>query len=341
MNKSLVSIIIPVYNSEVFLDHCLSSVVAQSYRDIEVIISDDGSTDCSLSICRKWAQKDKRLKVISKINEGVSSARNLAMSVAKGDYFVFLDSDDYIGPNYIELLVNSAKEHQTDIVFSAIRIFDKNHSVVSTAYTSDVIPIDVAVSGCFASCNSWINSVWGKLFSRNAITVNGKLVEFDTSLLIGEDYYWLMQVLMSGNASKVGCVAEPQYNYRRFSSYSLTNFRSDKYLERKKSLILADSMVGDVCGSEWFLKYSCKKLVSDYSNALVVLRAFYTKSELKQFKSACHDFVCNSSCLGNVGNKTRLKFRLVNLVIWLPFVRHILQKGIIRIEKERNKRLFL
>ena len=340
MNDS-VSIIIPVYNASLYIDDCILSAVRQSYNEIEIILVDDGSTDDSLEKCRQWEQKDERVKVISKENEGVSSARNLAMSVAKGYYFVFLDSDDYIGPNYIELLVNSANEHQTDIVFSAIRIFDKNHSVVSTAYTSDVIPIDVAVSGCFASCNSWINSVWGKLFSRDAITVNGKLVKFDTSLLIGEDYYWLMQVLMSGNASKVGCVAEPQYNYRRFSSYSLTNFRSDKYLERKKSLILADSMVGGVCGSEWFLKYSCKKLVSDYSNALVVLRAFYTKSELKQFKSACQDLVYKSFCLKKVGNKSKLKLCIANLVTVLPFIGSVMQKVIIWTEKKRQERLFL
>lgn len=96
MNKPLISVIVPVYNVEKFLSRCLNSILAQTYNNLEVILVDDGSTDNSGKICDDYALKDKRIRVIHKQNGGVSSARNMALSVAKGEYIGFVDSDDYI-----------------------------------------------------------------------------------------------------------------------------------------------------------------------------------------------------------------------------------------------------
>ena len=92
------SIIVPVYNTEQFLDKCVSSILAQTYNDFELILVDDGSPDNCSQICDKYAQSDSRIKVIHKKNSGVSSARNLGISVARGTYIWFVDSDDYIEP---------------------------------------------------------------------------------------------------------------------------------------------------------------------------------------------------------------------------------------------------
>lgn len=106
----MVSIVVPVYNSELYLDECLHSIAVQSYREIEVICVDDGSKDCSYLICQEWARKDPRFHILSQPNQGVSSARNLALSHTIGEYICFVDSDDTIAPDHIENLVNMTDE---------------------------------------------------------------------------------------------------------------------------------------------------------------------------------------------------------------------------------------
>lgn len=115
VNDVLVSVIIPVYNVEKYIDKCINSVLNQSYRNIEIILIDDGSTDSSGEICEEYAQKDNRIIVIHKQNEGVSTARNTGMSIAKGDYICFSDADDYLMPDYVEYLLNIALLHKVDI----------------------------------------------------------------------------------------------------------------------------------------------------------------------------------------------------------------------------------
>ena len=92
----LISVIVPVYNVEEYLDRCIESIVNQTYKNLEILLIDDGSTDNSYNICDKWAKKDNRIKVVHKENGGVSSARNVGLDVATGDYIGFVDSDDYI-----------------------------------------------------------------------------------------------------------------------------------------------------------------------------------------------------------------------------------------------------
>ena len=100
----LISVIIPVYNAEKFLKSCLDSVVNQTYKNLEIILVDDGSKDNSLEICKQYEKKDKRIKLICKKNGGAASARNLALTIAKGDYITFVDSDDFINLEMYEYL---------------------------------------------------------------------------------------------------------------------------------------------------------------------------------------------------------------------------------------------
>ena len=101
----LVSVIIPIYNVELYLDRCIKSVVDQSYENIEIILVDDGSTDLCPQICDDWAEKDKKIRVIHKENGGLSDARNIGIETAQGAYLGFVDSDDVIDPDLIELLL--------------------------------------------------------------------------------------------------------------------------------------------------------------------------------------------------------------------------------------------
>lgn len=116
MNE-LISVIIPVYNAAAYLDNCLESVLGQTYRNTEIVLINDGSTDGSGEICENWAQRDARIRVYHKENGGASSARNAGLQEAKGDYIYFLDSDDRIVPTLLEKLYLSAKKNDAELVF--------------------------------------------------------------------------------------------------------------------------------------------------------------------------------------------------------------------------------
>lgn len=116
MNRSeLISIIVPVYKVEKYLDKCVESIVEQTYKNLEIILVDDGSPDNCPAMCDEWAKKDSRIKVIHKKNGGLSSARNAGLDGCTGDYIYFLDSDDYIADNCIEMLFNAIVSDGSDM----------------------------------------------------------------------------------------------------------------------------------------------------------------------------------------------------------------------------------
>lgn len=122
----LVSVIVPVYNVESYVAKCIESIVNQTFKDLEIILIDDGSTDSSGSICDSFAEKDKRIKVIHKENGGLSSARNAGLDIAVGDYIVFVDSDDYINLKMIETLYSVCIENVADLAICNYIHVDEN-----------------------------------------------------------------------------------------------------------------------------------------------------------------------------------------------------------------------
>lgn len=114
--SALISVVVPVYNAEKYLDKCIQSIINQKYSNLEIILVDDGSKDNSLELCKKYAESDKRIKVIHKENEGVSTARNSGIEVASGDFIAFIDSDDYIDENMYFNMMQKASEYDCDVV---------------------------------------------------------------------------------------------------------------------------------------------------------------------------------------------------------------------------------
>ena len=113
-----ISVLVPVYNVEKYLDRCIKSIIEQSFVDIEIVLVDDGSQDGSLGVCERWAEKDDRIKVIHKESGGVSSARNVCLAAASGRYFCFVDSDDEIVPDALQILYDLLIENDCDMVFA-------------------------------------------------------------------------------------------------------------------------------------------------------------------------------------------------------------------------------
>ena len=132
-----VSVIVPVYNMEKYLEECLDSIISQTLQDIEIICINDGSTDNSLTILQKYAQKDFRITIIDKQNEGVSAARNKAIQTARGKYIQFLDSDDCIIPNTCETLYNQCEQNDLDMLcFGGYNFIDNKDNEQDTPYYS-------------------------------------------------------------------------------------------------------------------------------------------------------------------------------------------------------------
>ena len=113
----MISVIIPVHNVEKYLSRCLDSVLANTYKDLEIILVENGSTDNSLKICRKFEKRYNNIKVIISTTTGLSHARNIGIDYASGDYIAFLDSDDYVSPNCYETLMNLSKRTGSDFTF--------------------------------------------------------------------------------------------------------------------------------------------------------------------------------------------------------------------------------
>lgn len=144
INKGIkpLSIIVPVYNVKDYVAKCLDSILAQTYKDFELLVIDDGSTDGSGKICDNYGEKDSRVRVIHQKNAGLGGARNTGIGLALGEYLLFVDSDDYIEPNTAEVLLNTAKLNSADMVLFSFRSVDENGSemaVFSESLTANTV----------------------------------------------------------------------------------------------------------------------------------------------------------------------------------------------------------
>ena len=159
----MISVIVPVYNVSPFLGKCLDSLLAQSFKDLEILIIDDGSTDDSGDICDKYAEEDKRITVFHTDNKGLSAARNLGLDKSKGDYIAFVDSDDWIEPEIFDVLLRNAEETGADIVECCV--CEENTDTVSvtnwqTGSFSGKEAVHELIQGRLGEC------VWDKLYKR-------------------------------------------------------------------------------------------------------------------------------------------------------------------------------
>lgn len=175
MENPLISIIVPVYNVEKYLERCVDSVVGQTYKNIEIFLVDDGSTDNSGEMCDCFEKNDSRIKVLHKKNGGLSDARNAALDIFSGEYVTFIDSDDYVSPQYIEILYNALKNTDSDISIAGhIRGNDTNYNFKENKQC--VNTIKMTNEECL---NNWhdkyINvetTAWGKLYKSGLFRDN-------------------------------------------------------------------------------------------------------------------------------------------------------------------------
>ena len=207
MRKALISVVVPVYKVEKYLADCVDSILGQTYKNIEVILVDDGSPDNSGIMCDEYKTKDKRIRVIHKSNGGLSSARNCGLENSKGNFICFIDSDDYLEPNYLEELKNNMDYYDSDISVCNF-IYHKNDTTSITNFET--------LSFCSEGKDKFNNlynaysgltvTAWNKLYKRkvfdNVRYPEGKIFE---------DSFIVCNLL--DNAKKVSYILKPLYNY--------------------------------------------------------------------------------------------------------------------------------
>lgn len=228
----MISIIIPVYKAETFFDECVSSILAQSYEDFELILVDDGSPDKCPELCDKWAATDSRIKVIHKSNGGVSSARNSGLEIASGDYICFVDSDDTLPENGLHILMKSIEQRNVEVVFGAFqfqygdRLLPHASRLPEGKYQfKDVLKnfIDDGTLSGFL-----LGSTCAALYKREIILKNH--LRFVEGLKNNEDGLFNFELALLANSFAV--VNTPVYNYRQDNAPSKPNRMNENFGEK-------------------------------------------------------------------------------------------------------------
>lgn len=164
--NGLISVIVPVYNVKSYLEMCVDSIISQSYPNIEIILVDDGSTDGSGELCEQLSNRDRRIKVIHKLNGGLSDARNVGIDHAAGEWICFIDSDDFVSENYIEKLVKAAAENGADIaICDPVHVFKKQDAVFCEDNQTKVFTNTEAIIEMWYQ-RTFLFSAWAKIYRR-------------------------------------------------------------------------------------------------------------------------------------------------------------------------------
>ncbi len=255
----MISIIVPVYRVEEYLNKCIDSIANQTYKDLEIILVDDGSDDNCPQICDKWAEKDNRIKVMHKKNGGLVSARQAGFRVSTGDYVGFVDGDDWIEPDMYEKIADALKKTDADIAMSEFffsysdkeqqsegclsREFYNREQLLSEVFPTMLFNGKYYRFGIYPNC-------WSKVIKRDLLEKN--LLSVDTRIRLGEDIAFIYPCIM--DADSICHIDKALYHYR-INSESMTQ----KY----------DPLLPDI----YFLPYQaladkCKKAGVDLSDQL-------------------------------------------------------------------------
>lgn len=211
MVDGLVTVVVPIYKTEKYLDRCITSIVNQTYSNLEILLIDDGSPDRCPTMCDEWAERESRVRVIHKENAGLGMARNSGIDNASGEFICFLDSDDYFDLRLIEKAYKLAKENSADLVTFGFTYVDENGMVIGTGIPKHSME---GVSSCT------------RLFSLQML--KNKHIRYPSEReLISEDFY--AKLLWEIHVKNPICLPEPLYYYcRNYHSLSRV-FRADKY----------------------------------------------------------------------------------------------------------------
>lgn len=227
-----VSVIVPVYNTGAHLKKCLESVMAQTFSDYELLVIDDGSTDGSGTLCDLLAECDARIRVVHQQNQGRAAVRNNGVDMAKGEYILFVDSDDFIEPEMLSQLMSGARRENADIVMCRYRTMDPNFNVLSVmGVNSQVVLSNLDATTKIVEDKEIRSYLWNKLIRR--------MLFFGTRFPLNRNYEDMaIAYRLMAKANRVACIPYVGYNYVRHpESITKTPRHTTKWIENQVDVI--------------------------------------------------------------------------------------------------------
>ncbi|EOP17074.1 MULTISPECIES: glycosyltransferase [Bacillus cereus group] len=227
-----VSVIIPVYNAEKYITQCIESLLSQTLQECEFIFVNDGSKDTSRQILERYQKLDNRIKLVNQKNQGVSIARNKGLQIAIGEYIGFVDADDYIEPDMYEILYNSAKQSNCDVVISNFKWEIEGHKII-TKYS---FPVDIVLQTDYIEQDLLpyflkednLNTVCNKIYRNDLIKEES--VKFPEKVVLGEDGMFNIQFF--SNATSAKYIDYTGYHYREVVGSATKNISEKDYFKR-------------------------------------------------------------------------------------------------------------
>lgn len=288
--KPIISVIVPVYNSASFLDKCIQSILNQSFQDFELLLINDGSKDNSGAICDRYAQKDKRVKVFHQANAGVSSARNLGISKAKGEYISFIDADDWIEKSYLNNLMDNSHE---DLIISNYKLIyidkvvnNKRFKIPKLIKDKYLEPRDIFIDDELILNNT----PFSKLFKTKII--EKYQLKFNEKLNNGEDFIFVLEYGLKCNSILFKNSFDYCYNKMNQSSATTSYFKNYYYSLKstKDAYFNIISQYGDITEEE-----------KSYQYFRVASKAIFEEGKLK------NSFFNQYGIIKNILNKTEIQ----------------------------------
>lgn len=322
--NDLISVIVPIYKVEAYLDKCVDSIVNQTYKNLEIILVDDGSPDKCPEMCDVWAQKDDRIKVIHKPNGGLSDARNVGMNSASGEYICFIDGDDLIHKEFVERLLDAINNEGSDIAdCEVLRIKESDYVVYGTDdYSTNTYNTESSLSFLIDD-RVFRQHVCNKMYKTSiASSVNFEVGK------INEDEFWTYQVFGKANkVTKIGCqlyyylqhdnsIMNTTYNIRRLDALE-AKVQRQKYIENNFPNLASQAKL-DLYGSCIFAGQSIMKYISgkDKKKALSIVNKY-----VKEYKLSKEEIAGKSG-------KSKIWLLLANVNFYLCCrIRNILRIG--------------
>lgn len=315
----MISVIIPVYNTQKQLYKSIESILKQKYKNIEILIIDDGSTDKSLHVCKEIAKKDKRIKIIQKENGGVSSARNVGIKNANGEYIYFMDSDDYAHNDLLKNMLTLSRRYNTDLVICGYEI-NSNRTIIRKT-KKDIIRNSRKEIKKFEKLykNGMINPLWNKLFKKSKIGL------FDERITIGEDTKFVLDYI--SKTESIIITDDILYTYNKRSGSATASFNVDKIDAILQNYKIINEFINNYYdGNVNLLKTAKKRCNAEldrlfespfyyYNNKETIINIYtqwLTNSNYQKFKSDILNNETNDSknVINNIYKRYRNKYTL-------------------------------
>lgn len=293
----LVSIIVPIYNAQKYLDECIESIVNQTYKNIEIILVNDGSTDNSIEICKEYSIKDSRIIVIDKINTGVSDSRNIGIKRSSGEYICFVDSDDFLDSKFVEVMVNAISQDYIDMAYCNYmyyysgKFIQKKPRLTSKTYDIEELKSRIIDDGTMSGI--LFGSVWCGIYKKEIIEKYN--IKFYEHIKHNEDGVFNIEYCL--NANKINVLSDKSlYFYRQTESSSSRTYTKENKTQLASQLIF-EICKNNICSKElqkqilcrtisenfWHILNLCSKRNNDsYYNIIKELKMILKDEDLKK-----------------------------------------------------------